>query len=142
MSATKQTFGVSLSVWNTSLGTPAYSTISGLVDITPPDLVAEKPVDVTSHDSANGIREMIPSGVKMWTECTGEFNEVSADIGQLFLIGSTNSIQKFKIVKTADPTAPIYFNAVVAEVTNMAQQLIGKTSWKFKLTPTGAAPVS
>jgi len=143
MSQTKPTFGISLAVWNAAATpTPAYLTVAGLLDITPPDLIAEKAIDVTSHDSPSGIREMIPSGVKMWTECTGTFNEVSADVGQLFMIANQNSVQKFKIIKTADSAAPIYFNAVIAEVVNNQHQIIGKTEYKFRLTPTGAAPTS
>lgn len=151
MSQANKSFGITLSIWNTSLETPAYSPIAGLTTLTYPSRVAEKPTEATSHDSAtdtlgNAVQELVPTGVVSWTPCTGEFNEIIAasadsDPGQLFLLASLNTIQKFKVVKPG-VTAAVFFNAVIEEVNPDAVPVKGLLKYKFKLQPTGVPPTS
>lgn len=151
MSQANKSFGIVLNVWNTSLGTPAYSPIAGLTTLTYPVRAAAKPTESTSHDSpvdtsGNVPEEMIPTGVVSWTPCTGEFNEIvtanaDADPGQEFLWASLNTTQKFKVVKPG-VTAPVFFNAIVEEVNPDPVPVKGLLKHKFKLQPTGVPPTS
>lgn len=135
-----KTFGVIFEVYVTS----AYVPISKVTDIVPPVLSATSPQDVTNHSSPSGIKEFIPSGLQEWSECSGTFLTVPTDAGQDALRGGVGTQMKFKVRAPGrvSPTDDILFNAIVVSVENDTFGLEGKDTQKFKLQPTGAAPVS
>lgn len=135
-----KTFGVTFEVYVTS----AYVSINGLEDITAPTLMATSPIDVTNHSSASGIKEFIPSGIQEWSDCTGTFVMIPTDAGQDALRAGVGTSMKFRVkapgrVTTTDD---IIFNAIVESVENDSFSVEGKDTQKFKLKPTGVAPVS
>jgi hypothetical protein len=135
-----KTFGVTLSVYVTA----AYVPFNGLLDITPPVLMATSPIDETTHQSPSGIKEFAPSGLREWSECSGSFLVIATDAGQDALRAGVGTQMKFKVVTPGRVTSTddILFNAIVEAVENDNFGLEGKDTQKFKLKPTGAAPVS
>ena len=145
------TFGFELFIWNTSLGTPAYSAISGIKPCNVPTLEVESMVDTTTHGSASGIKTSVPSGVLKWDDVNGEFNidasgsgGANADPGQLFLIGQIGAkpAPKFKAVVNGVTVPAAYFYATVKSVKPNPETLNGVRSAKFVLEPSGVAPTS
>jgi hypothetical protein len=135
-----KTLGITLSVFVTA----AYVPINGLIDIIPPVLMATSPIDETTHQSPSGIKEFSPSGLREWNECSGMFLFIATDAGQDALRAGVGTQMKFKVVAPGRVTTTddIIFNAIVETVENENFQLEGKDTQKFKLKPTGVAPVS
>ena len=135
-----KTFGVTLSVFVSS----AYVPINGLFDILPPTIMSVGIQDETTHSSPSGIKEFSPSGLKEWSECSGSFLVIATDAGQDALRAGVGTQMKFKVVTPGRVTTTddIIFNAIVEAVENDSFGLEGKDTQKFKLKPTGVAPVS
>lgn len=132
------TFGITLEMYVTD----AYVEIAGLESIVPPALIATTPVDSTSHDSTDGIKEFLPSGLKEWTDCTGSFKTDMEDTGQDAMRAAVGTIAKFKVTPTGRSSDPVIFNAIVISVENEDQPLEGSDMQSFTLKPTGSAPAS
>jgi hypothetical protein len=137
-----KTFGITLSIWDVSLSTDAYTEIKGLLDITPPSKVADEPADATSHSSTSGIREFEPIGTFTYSDVSAEMNDLPTDPGQMLLPAMIGTQQKFKVVKVSDPSNPIFFNADVIGFEEGANPVNGKATRTLTLKPTGVPPIS
>ena len=82
------TFGVVLEIWDASLSTPAFVEVKHLIDLVPPSKEADDPVDVTSHSSTLGVREVAAAGTFKWSPVTGQCNDEPTDDGQELMAAS------------------------------------------------------